>query len=102
MLVFFPGFYLCINFIYLFNLFIYHVYFFIYIYTFSQYLHPADARGTASFQIMEFEFAIMCFFFVVFFLFFFFAIRRKAEGHIFQHSVLPYFRPSKIVGTLCA
>ena len=33
---------------------------------------------------------------------FFFAIRRKAEGHIFQHSVLPYFRPPKIVGTLCA
>ena len=28
-------------------------------YAFSQCLHPADARGTASYQIMEFEFAIM-------------------------------------------
>ena len=58
-LVFLGSVNLLILFIYLYNLIIYHVYFFIYIYTFSQCLHPADARGTASYQIMEFEFAIM-------------------------------------------
>ena len=53
MLFFFLG---AVNLLILFIYLIYHVYFFIYIYTFSQCLHPPDARGTASYQIMEFEF----------------------------------------------